>query len=117
MRTFNKMSSALILGSMVAISAPVLTRAADVNVTFGSPGYYQPSYEQRGYHAQTDWEQEREARRQRAMEWRDHHRNEQYSNRGQDERDVPRRQMSHDNRNSRDQHDNGERRGQDDNQR
>lgn len=111
MRNFNKLSGLLILSSVVAISAPVLTQAADVNVTFGAPGYYQPTYEQRGYRTQPDWEQESEARRQRAMDWRDHHGNDQYSNRGQDRRDARRAQMN------RDHQDNSEHRGHDDNQR
>lgn len=114
MRNFNKLSGLLILSAVVAILAPVLTQAADVNVTFGGPGYYQPTYEQRGYRTQPDWEQESEARRQRAMDWRDHHGNDQYSNRGQDRRDARRPQM---NRDHRDHHDNGEHRGHDDNQR
>lgn len=100
----------LVLGSVAALAAPVLSQAADVTVTFGSPGYYQPTYVQRGYTTQPAWEQERDARRQRAIEWREHHGNEAYSYRGEE-----RREARHGNKH-RGHHDNGMHRGRDHNE-
>lgn len=105
MKKINLVGSLVLLGSVAAMTAPVLAHAADLNVTIGSPGYYQPTYEQRGYRTQPSWEQERDARRQRAIEWREHHGNDVYAYRGEEHHDRRHNAKRHDH------HDNGEHRG------
>ena len=72
MNTSHGLAGLTIFGALTVVAAPVMARDNDQNVRIEAPGVYQPSFEQRGYRNQPEWEQERESRRQRAMDWRDH---------------------------------------------
>lgn len=89
-----------LLGAVALTAKSSTAHAGGLNITIGEPGYYQPTYVQRGYRSQPDWEQEREARQHRAMDWREHHRDDRYGERGQDRKEVHRdhQNRNHDNR-------------------
>lgn len=89
MHTSHGSAGLVIFGVLTVVAAPVMARDNDQYVRIEAPDVYQPSFEQGGYHNQPEGEQERESRRQRAMDWRAHRGRDNVGSRGS-ERDGER---------------------------